>query len=52
MNTAYWLAVIWGLLAVLALLFVTGRNGVLVTLLATAAILSSLLGIAISYNLL
>lgn len=51
MNAAYWMAIIWGLLAVLALFFVTGRNGALVALLATAAILSSLLGIAISYRL-
>lgn len=52
MNTAYWLAIVWGLLTVVALLFTNGRNVALVSLLATAAILSSLLGVAISYNLL
>lgn len=52
MNTAYWLAIIWGLLALLAAKFVTGNNTALVCLLAIASALASLLGVAISYNLL
>lgn len=52
MNTAYWLAIIWGLLALLAAKFITGNNTVLVCLLAVASAVASLLGVAISYNLL
>lgn len=52
MNTAYWLAIIWGLLAIVALKFVTGKNTALVVLLAAASAVASLLGVAISYNLL
>lgn len=52
MNTAYWMAIIWGLLAILALKFVSGNNRALVCLLAVASAAASLLGVAISYNLL
>lgn len=52
MNTAYWLAIIWGLLALFALKFVRGHNWALVCLLAVASAAASLLGVAISYNLL
>ena len=52
MNTAYWLAIVWGLLALLALMFTHGRNAALVCLLATASAVASLLGVAISYHLL
>lgn len=53
MNAAYWLAVIWGLLAVAGLLFTKGpKNHVVIALCALGSVLASLLGIAISYNLL
>jgi hypothetical protein len=52
MNAAYWIAIVWALLALLALLFVTGKNGALVCILAAASVASSLLGIALTYNLL
>lgn len=52
MNAAYWLAIIWGLLALLAARFVNGDNRALVCLLAVASAIASLLGVAISYNLL
>jgi hypothetical protein len=51
MNAAYWLAVIWGLLAVASILFTKGRNAALVWLLASASVIASLLGVAISYHL-
>ena len=51
MNTAYWLAIVWGLLALLATRFVNGDNRALVCLLAVASAAASLLGVAISYNL-
>jgi hypothetical protein len=51
MNAAYWLAIVWMLLALLALLFVTGKNVVLVCILTTAAVASSLLGLALTYHL-
>lgn len=52
MNAAYWMAIIWGLLAVLALKFVTGNNAVLAIICIICAAVASLLGVAISYNLL
>lgn len=53
MNTAYILAIIWGLLALLALMFTNGqKNYVIVALLTTAAALSGILGIVIQYGLL
>ena len=52
MNTAYRLAIIWGLLTVAAILFTKGRNAAVVWLLASASVIASLLGVAISYNLL
>lgn len=53
MNAAYWLAIIWGLLAVAGLLFTKGpKNHVVIALCALGSVLASLLGIAISYNLL
>ena len=52
MNTAYWLAIIWGLLALLTLLYVRGANMLLVIPLIVASAAASLLGVAISYNLL
>lgn len=51
MNAAYWMAIIWGLLALLATKFINGNNTMLVCLLATASAVASLLGVAISYNL-
>lgn len=52
MNAAYWMAIIWIVLAFLALKFVTGRNGPLALICIICAAVASLLGIAISYNLL
>ena len=52
MNAFYVMAIIWGLLAILVLKFVNGNNWVLVCLLAVASVVASLLGVAISYNLL
>lgn len=52
MNTAYWLAIIWGLLAILALKFVSGNNVTLTCICAICAAAAGLLGVAISYNLL
>jgi hypothetical protein len=52
MNTAYWLAIIWGVLALFALMFVTGKNTGLAYICLICAALASLLGVAISYNLL
>lgn len=52
MNAAYWMAIIWGLLAVLALKFVTGNNVVLAIICIICSAAASLLGVAISYNLL
>lgn len=53
MNHAYIMALIWGALAVLALFSVSGKGkAALVYILASASVFASLLGIAISYNLL
>jgi hypothetical protein len=51
MNAAYWLAIVWALLALFALLFVTGKNGALVCILTIASAAASLLGIALTYHL-
>lgn len=51
MNAAYWMALIWTVLAFLALKFVTGNNNVLVGICVICAAVASLLGVAISYNL-
>lgn len=53
MNAAYWLAIIWGVLGVAGLLFTHGpKNHVVIALCALGSVLASLLGVAISYNLL
>lgn len=53
MNHAYIMALIWAMLAVLALFGINGKGkAVLVYILASASVLASLLGVAISYNLL
>lgn len=52
MNAAYWMAIIWTVLAFLALKFVTGNNTVLAVICVICAAAASLLGVAISYNLL
>lgn len=51
MNTAYWLTIIWGTLAILATCFTNGRNAAVVWLLIAAAALSGLLGVAVQYNI-
>ena len=51
MNTAYWIALIWGVLALLATFFTHGRNTPIVALLIVAATLASLLGVAVQYQL-
>jgi hypothetical protein len=52
MNAAYWMAIIWTVLAFLALRFVTGKNGVLAIICIICAAVASLLGVAIAYSLL
>lgn len=52
MNTAYILAIIWGALAVLALLFVEGAHVKVAQSLILASALSALLGVAIQYGML
>jgi hypothetical protein len=52
MNTAYILAIIWGALAVLALLATNGKGKAhLVVTLVTASAVSSVLGVAIQYGM-
>jgi len=50
-NTAYWLGIIWAILALLAVIFVEGRNQFLVAMLLGASIIASLVGVALQYNL-
>lgn len=52
MNTAYWLAILWGLFAIIALKTTHGANVLIVCLIAAASIVMSLLGVAIQYGLL
>lgn len=52
MNAAYWMAIIWTVLTFLALKFVSGNNTVLTIICIICAAVASLLGVAISYNLL
>lgn len=52
MNTAYWIAIVWFLLAVFMLKFGTGKNALIVAVLASASALASLLGVAVQYGLL
>lgn len=53
MNTAYWLAIIWGALAFWALLGGTrGKNAALEEALFAASAVSALLGVVIQYDLL
>lgn len=52
MNAAYWLAIIWTVLAFLALKFVSGSNTVLALICLICAAVASVLGVVISYNLL